>query len=257
VRFEQFLRNQMVELCRDYGRIEIMWLDGASVGCRADTRVDMDGILAECRKYQPWLIAADRCIKGKNEQLITPEQTVPEEPMACPWESCITMASNWSYRFDDEYKSAKELIQTFIGIVAKGGCLALNVAPRPDGVIPQPALERMNAMGAWLRANGSAIYATRPFPPYSVRNWCFTQRDGHFYAIRLTRNGERDIQQVVLNNDKSKGWKVARVVHVASGAEIPFYLTPDGWLLKLPYGFAADPYADVFELFFEAGAAAK
>ena len=249
-RFERFMRDQMVELCRDYGRIEIMWLDGAAVGCRSDTRVDMSGILAECRRYQPWLIAADRSITGPNQQLITPEQTVPEQPMACPWESCITMASNWSYRFDDEYKSAKELVQLLVGVVAKGGCLVLNVAPRPDGAIPEPALERMNAMGAWLRANGRAIYATRPFPPYSVRNWCFTRRDGRFYAIRLTRSGERDIQRIVLNNDKSKDWRIARIVHVPTGREIPFQATEDGWTLDLPQDFAADPYAEAFEIFF-------
>ena len=249
-RFERFMRNQMVELCRDYGRIEIMWLDGAAVGCRPDTRVDMSSILAECRKYQPWLIAADRSIEGPNQQLITPEQTVPDQPMACPWESCITMASNWSYRFDDEYKSARELVQLLVGIVAKGGCLALNVAPRPDGVIPEPALERLNAMGAWLRANGRSIYSTRPFPPYSVRNWCFTQRAGRYYAIRLTREGEHGIQQVVLNNDKSKGWKIDRIFHVSTDVEIPCAETENGWVLRLPTGFVADPYADAFELVF-------
>ena len=107
-------------------------------------------------------------------------------------------------------------------------------------------------MGAWLRVNGCAIYGTRPFPPYSIRNWCFTQRDGHYYAMRMTRSGERDIQQMVLNNENGKldGWKIARIVHVASGAEIPFGRTPGGWLLQLPEGFAADPYADTFELFF-------
>lgn len=245
-RFEQFMRNQMVELCRDYGRIEIMWLDGASVGCRPDTRVDMDGILAECRKYQPWLIAADRSIKGPNQQLMTPEQTVPAEPMACPWESCITMASNWSYRFDDEYKSAKELVQLFVGIVAKGGCLALNVAPRPDGVIPQPALERMNAMGAWLRKNGEAIYATRPLAPYSSRNWCFTQRDDKRYAIRLTREGERDLRRIVLDGTKFGAARITRIVHVPTQREMAFVRVTDGWAFDLPDDIEADPYAEVF-----------
>ena len=250
-RFERFMRDQMVELCRDYGRIEIMWLDCAFVGGRPETRFDLSGILAECRRYQPWLIAADRGVPGVNEQIVTPEQAVPPEPLACPWESCITMGTGWSYRYDDTYKSARELIQMFVGIVAKGGCLALNVGPRPDGVIPDPALRRMREMGAWLRANGAAIYASRPFAPHAVGNWRFTRRAGHFYAIRLTPDGERDVRQVLLDDGKSKGWKLARVVHVPTGAEIPFGRTDGGWLLRLPQGLVPDPAADAFELFFD------
>ena len=248
-RFREFTRNQMLELCRDYGRIEIMWLDGAAVGCRSDTKIRMDEIIAECRKIQPWLIAADRCCGGEGcENLITPEQTVPEKPCAVPWESCITMASNWSYRYDDEYKDPRTLIHLLIGVVAKGGCLVLNVAPRPDGVIPEPALKRMNEMGRWLRANGEAIYATRPYPPYSARNWAFTQsRKGVPYAIRMTRDGERDLHQVVFP-EGFRNRKVVKAVHLATGIEFTPVDTEDGQLIRFPEGFVADPYAEAFRL---------
>ena len=248
-RFKEFTWNQILELVKNYGRFEILWLDCAAVGCRRDTRIDVNGLVAECRKTQPWLIAADRTIGGKAENLLTPEQCVPPKPMACPWESCVTMASNWSYRYDDEYKSTKELLDLLIGVVAKGGCLVLNVAPRPDGVIAEPALKRMNEMGDWLRRNGEAIYATRPVAPYMTQNWAFTQKRGAVYAIRKTGVGERSVQQVVLPPETTTN-AIAKVVHLASGRECPFAKTPDGWIVKFPEGVTYDLNADAFRLEF-------
>lgn len=244
-RFKDFTWNQVLELVRDYGRFEVLWLDCAAVGSRKATSIDIDGLVAACRRIQPWLIAADRTCGGKSENLLTPEQCVPPEPMLCPWESCVTMASNWSYRYDDEYKSATELIHLLIGIVAKGGCLVLNVAPRPDGGIPEPALARMDAMGAWLRANGEAIYGTRPVAPYMTENWAYTQRDGRLYALRMRRPGERDVQQVVLPPNAAAR-RIVRVVHLPTGRAFPFEKTRDGWRVTYPADVAADPHADAF-----------
>jgi len=246
-RFKEFTWNQILELVRNYGRIEMLWLDCAAVGCQKNTRIDIDGLVAECRKTQPWLIAADRTIGGKSENILTPEQCVPEKPMLCPWESCVTMAANWSYYYDDTYKSTKELLDLLIGIVAKGGCLVLNVSPRPDGVIPTPALKRMDEMGAWLAKNGEAIYGTRPVAPYMVESWAFTQKKGRLFAIRKTRPGETSVRQVVLPNETTAG-TVARVIHLASGRDFPFERTPDGWLVRFPSDVSSDSCADAFEI---------
>lgn len=246
-RYKEFTWNQVLELVKNYGRFEVLWLDCAAVGCKKETSIDIDGLVTECRKVQPWLIAADRTIGGKSENLLTPEQCVPERPLLCPWESCVTMAANWSYHYDDMYKPTKDLLDLLIGVVAKGGCLVLNVSPRPDGVIPTPALKRMDEVGAWLAKNGEAIYGTRPVAPYMIESWAFTQKKGRLFAIRKTRPGETEVHQVVLPRETTEH-RIDRVIHLASGRTLPTEQTEDGWIVRFPSDVTADPNADAFEV---------
>jgi alpha-L-fucosidase len=47
--------------------------------------------------------------------------------------------------------------------VSKNGNLLLNVGPQANGTIPEAQAARLKAFGAWLRANGAAIFGTRPW----------------------------------------------------------------------------------------------
>ena len=247
-RFVAFTRSQILELVRDYGPFECLWLDGGQVQRRAGLDINIEDIVAEARKIRPGLIAADRTAGGMAENIITPEQTVPEKPLMVPWESCVTMGTGFSYRYDDTYKSPRELIHLLVDIVAKGGNLALNVAPGPDGRLPQPAVDRMNAMGDWLRKNGAAIYGTRVLAPYRIGDWAFTQgKDGSAYAICLWKGDESGISGIVVP-EAFDGRAVRRVVHLATGMEVPFERTGEGLLLRLPAGVELDALADAFRL---------
>ena len=165
-----------------------------------------------------------------------------------PWESCITMGTGFSYRYDDEYKSPRELVHLLLDVVAKGGNLALNVAPGPDGRLPQPAIERMEALGAWLGANGAGVYATRPAAPFSKGKWRFSgSKDGKtLYAFRLWSKGEHDLLSQTIPVGKRKN--VTRVTHLGSGADIRFRVEKDGLAIRLPETFRTNPYADGFAL---------
>jgi len=51
-----------------------------------------------------------------------------------------------------------------VDIASKGGNYLLNVGPNSLGEIPAPSVERLHAIGAWMKRNGRAIYATSPSP---------------------------------------------------------------------------------------------
>ena len=145
----------------------------------------MDLIAEMALKHQPGLIIADRSVGGLFENIITPEQEIPEEPLGHPWESCLTMGTSWGIKYNDIYKSSRELIQMLIEIVAKGGNFLLNIGPDADGAFPDATLERLKDIGVWMAVNSEAIYGTRAIAPYQEGNIRFTQKDGKVYAIIL------------------------------------------------------------------------
>jgi alpha-L-fucosidase len=83
----------------------------------------------------------------------------------------------------EDIVSDTELIQMFCDVVSKNGNLLIGVGPRPDGTVPEEQQEPLRGLGAWLDANGEAIYGSRP--------WVLTESlatDGT--PLRFTKSGE-------------------------------------------------------------------
>ncbi len=58
------------------------------------------------------------------------------------------------------------LVHMFIDVISQNGNLELLIGPDSSGRIPQPAVDRLKALGAWIKANSEAVYGTRTLPPY-------------------------------------------------------------------------------------------
>lgn len=183
--FVTFTHNQIRELTQNYGKIEVLWFDGGWVCKENGQDIRLNEIVDEVRTYQPGIISADRTVGGAYENYVTPEQRIPEQPMMIPWESNLTLGNSYSYKFEDNYKSTREVLCLLIDIVAKGGNLAINVGAQPDGRLPEKAMQILKKMGDWLKVYGEAIYETRVCAPYKQGNIAFTQKKDIVYAIEV------------------------------------------------------------------------
>jgi alpha-L-fucosidase len=111
----------------------------------------------------PNLLINSRLGGGVLGDFRTSEQRIPASAMlGRALEVNMTINNSWGYRSDDlNWKSAQQLIRNLSDITSKDGNYLLNVGPTAEGVIPEPEVERLRAIGRWLKVNGDAIYATR------------------------------------------------------------------------------------------------
>jgi alpha-L-fucosidase len=96
----------------------------------------------------------------------TPEYARFPATQTKKWEATHGMSHSFGFDRNDteaDYAPVETLIGDFIDGVAKNGNLLLNVGPQANGTIPEAQAARLKAFGVWLRANGAAIYGTRPW----------------------------------------------------------------------------------------------
>jgi alpha-L-fucosidase len=93
----------------------------------------------------------------------TTEYTSGMQQSNHPWEESRGMGFSYGYNRMEtlkDYHTGRELLLMLIDIVSRGGNLLLDIGPTADGRIPVVMEERLLDMGAWLHANGEAIYGT-------------------------------------------------------------------------------------------------
>ncbi|MBK1875941.1 alpha-L-fucosidase [Pelagicoccus mobilis] len=84
------------------------------------------------------------------------------------------------------------LVDDLVDIVSKNGCLLLNLAPPPDGTIPEDQQQRLREMGKWLKMNGEAIYESRPWLIYGEGPT--ETKVGHLADMQFDGFGNEDIR---------------------------------------------------------------
>ena len=134
----QINQDQLRELLTNYGKIDILFIDEKSEWANP--------LVAN----YAWALAPDLMVTRAG--LETPEQNLPDNGMASPWEACFTMGWHWQYVAGEYYKDATELI----GLIDRNPCQGRQFVikcragrprrnPRPDR---KPGLGKLR-FGRW------------------------------------------------------------------------------------------------------------
>ena len=273
-KFGQEWANKVREVINNYSP-DVLWFDGLS-GSIKNEEVPQDTIVnifqdyykkkgmngddvVVCNKLpssKVWNFPLGfglRCYENCRDMEVEPEGY---------WLSDRAISYPWGYVNDKFYKDkAPYQIRSLVDMVSRGGIMLMSLTPRGDGSIDPQAVEIMKGMGAWLKLNGEAIYATRKWKipaegpskmlKYNKRKkvlrWSF--REIGVKDIRFTRNkANTKLYAIVLGNPEShdyqikclaKGEKIAtgkisKISLVATDEEVKWGQTADGLTIKFP-----------------------
>jgi len=157
-RYTQFLEAQSRELITKYGPLLGIWYDVPQHFNRARG----ERVIRYVRSLQPDLLVNNRT--GAPGDFGTPEQHVGRFSRERPWESCITLGTQWAWKPDDTLKPYTDAIRMLVCCAVGNGNLALNTNPMPDGRIEPRQVESFKKIGAWLEKYGESVYGTRGGP---------------------------------------------------------------------------------------------
>ncbi len=239
----KYMHGQIEELCRDYGKIDIMWFD-FSYDDMTGEKWKASELVRMVRSYQPDIILDNRLeVSGSgfgsiatdnpsefSGDFVSPEQIIPpsgfkdESGRNIPWEACITMNNNWGYTAKDKnFKPYDMLVRKLVECVSKNGNLLLNVGPDARGNIPTESLERLSQIGEWMKLGGESIYGCGSANLPKPENGRLTRnRNIIYYHIY-----ENSIGSIWLENIKHDEIKSIRLL--CDGTEVKL---ADNWMVE-------------------------
>ncbi len=191
LKYVDFMKDQIRELCTKYGKIHGWWWDNKRLEYSDD---DVNNLI---RELQPGIMINNR---GLSEgDFSTPERDYESGDAASrsyssPVEACQSVGlESWGYRENENFYTDKYLMQSIDKMLAKGANYLLNIGPDAEGVIPECQARILRNIGKWFDKVQESIFDAEPCSEYTNNQDVLLTRKGnslyvHFFQDPHTYN---------------------------------------------------------------------
>ncbi len=205
---------------------------------RMEAVVNLKGVGGQYNSFQdhPELLPfAERSLVKSSEAVIE------SQIQAYPFQT-ETSVADWHYKMGQKYTDARSLVRSLMQNVSRNGTMLLNLTQHGRGDLDPEEIGIAKDIGAWLKANGEGVYASRPFETSGDNTVCYTRNNGNVYATLLDWNGGA----ITLSALRAGGATLGKVTKVELlGTDMPVSFTQDAQgLVVTPQG-AITPIAGI------------
>ena len=187
----------------------------------------------------------------------THPDSIMDQPFLCDFPIGTGQSYSWGYTADMKIRSAKNIVQTLIGVVSKNGQMLLNLSPKADGTIPEDQKNTVLRVGRWLWTYGESIYGTRPFSSFGEKlssgiQVYYTQKEkAHkIYAIFLGWPGANSSFLLKKINPDSFSGTIKKITLLGfkENSNCSFKMTNEGLKVEIPEARLPDDIAVVLRI---------
>ena len=208
------------QLTANYYNKSLHWNHG-----KMETVLNLKGVGGIYNSFQdhPELIPfVQRSLVQSTEAIIEPEI------MAYPFQTETTSGA-WHYQKGQHYLDARTVIRLLMENVSRNGSLLLNISMHGRGNLDPQAIQICKDVGAWLKVNGEAVYASRPFEvcEEDTNSVCYTRNHGNVYVTLLNWDGGPITLKALHANGATLG-KVSKVEMLGSDVSFTFVQNDQG-----------------------------
>ena len=167
-------------LIANYYNKSLKWNNG-----KMDVVINLKGVGGRYNSFQnhPELLPlVDRSLVKSTEAIIE------SQIMAYSFQTETTV-QDWHYRTGQRYLDARGLIRSLMQNVSRNGTMLLNITQHGRGDLDPQLIQICKDIGAWLKVNGEAVYASRPFEVFGDNTVSYTRNQGKVYAALLDWQG--------------------------------------------------------------------
>jgi alpha-L-fucosidase len=164
----------------------------------------------------------DRSLVKSSEAVIEPEI------MAYSFQTETTIA-DWHYKAGQRYMNAKQIVGLLMQNICRNGTMLLNLTQHGRGDLDPEVIQIAKDIGAWLKINGEAVYASRPFEicEENANTVSYIRNNGYVYAALMNwTNGPVTLKS--LRTGGATLGKISKVELLGSDVPITFEQNDQG-----------------------------